>query len=485
MCHACNRRQFLEATAGGGILLAGAAPGAIGSEVGRATNPSYKPPEPSPVKIHVAYVGVPHTAWPRPDLDLKAERELFEKRLAEVEKKLAGVRLVGRELVGTPAEAAAVAAKLKDADGLLIVHLTLGTGNLLSQLVDAGRPTVIFAQPFSGHEWMFVPQWQKAGKRVVLLATSDYGELAAGVALLRTPAMMRQSRVLLIGAPAGTPAACSAAEIKKRLGAELVPIAVQRVIEAHKAVDPQAAEADARRWTSEAKKVVEPPPAEILKAARTYLAMKKLMEEERAQAITIRCLGGMPIDVLGYPCLGFARLNDLGLVGACEADVDSTLTMLLFTYAFGVPGFISDPLFDTAKNAVIHAHCSAPTKMDGPTGKAAPYLIRTHRDDNRGASLEVEMRVGQPITCAKLVHLDTMLISTGKIIEITDFDDRGCRTQITTAVRDAHRMLANWGGGVLKADMMTLLHRVVFYGDHLQDVRHLALLMGLKVVEEG
>jgi hypothetical protein len=95
------------------------------------------------------------------------------------------------------------------------------------------------------------------------------------------------------------------------------------------------------------------------------------------------------------------------------------------------------------------------------------------------------MRVGQPITCAKLVHLDTMLISTGKIVEITDFDDRGCRTQITTAVRDAHRMLANWGGGVLKDDMMTLLHRVVFYGDHLQNVRHLAVLMGLKVVEEG
>ena len=46
-------------------------------------------------------------------------------------------------------------------------------------------------------------------------------------------------------------------------------------------------------------------------------------------------------------------------------------------------------------------------------------------------------------------------------------------------------MLANWGGGVLKGDMMTLLHRVVFYGDRLQSVRHLAVLMGLKVVEEG
>ena len=111
--------------------------------------------------------------------------------------------------------------------------------------------------------------------------------------------------------------------------------------------------------------------------------------------------------------------------------MDSTLTMLMFGYAFGTPGFITDPLFDTSKNAVIHAHCVAPTKMDGPQARGTVH-IRTHRDDNKGASLEVDLRVGHEITCAKLVNLDTMLISTGKIIEIPDFDDRGCRTQITT-----------------------------------------------------
>jgi hypothetical protein len=47
-------------------------------------------------------------------------------------------------------------------------------------------------------------------------------------------------------------------------------------------------------------------------------------------------------------------------------------------------------------------------------------------------------------------------------------------------------MLENWGSGVLdKTDMMTMLHRVVFYGNHLDNVRHLAQLLGLKVVMEG
>jgi hypothetical protein len=165
--------------------------------------------------------------------------------------------------------------------------------------------------------------------------------------------------------------------------------------------------------------------------------------------------------------------------------MDSTLTMLIFSYAFGVPGFISDPLFDTSKDAVIHAHCTSTTKLDGPGGQRAPFLIRTQCDSNAGVSLEVQMRVGQEITCAKLANLDTMLISTGKIIELTDYHDRGCRTQITTEVPSVRRMAHDWGSGVLGNDMMTLLHRVVFYGNRLASMKDLAPLLQLRIVEEA
>jgi hypothetical protein len=124
--------------------------------------------------------------------------------------------------------------------------------------------------------------------------------------------------------------------------------------------------------------------------------------------------------------------------------------------------------------------------MDGPAGTRAPFTIRTHRDDSRGASLAVELRVGQEITSAKLCNLDTMLLSAQKIIEIPDFDDRGCRTQIVVRVADAQKMLSNWGSGVLdRTDMMTMLHRVVFYGNHVENVRYLAQLMGVKTIMEG
>jgi hypothetical protein len=52
-------------------------------------------------------------------------------------------------------------------------------------------------------------------------------------------------------------------------------------------------------------------------------------------------------------------------------------------------------------------------------------------------------------------------------------------------VRDAAKMAANWSSVLETEDAMTLLHRVVFYGDHMQSVHHLARLMGMKVVVEG
>jgi L-fucose isomerase-like protein len=79
--------------------------------------------------------------------------------------------------------------------------------------------------------------------------------------------------------------------------------------------------------------VVEPSRDEIIKSSRMYLAIKKLLEEESTSAITINCLGLFRQGAFpAYPCLAFSRLNDEGLTGVCEADLDSTLTQLIVGY---------------------------------------------------------------------------------------------------------------------------------------------------------
>ena len=60
--------------------------------------------------------------------------------------------------------------------------------------------------------------------------------------------------------------------------------------------------------------------------------------------------------------------------------MDCVLTMAIFQYPFNPPGFLGNATFDTAKNALWLAHCSAPLKMDGPEGPAAPYVLRNSSD---------------------------------------------------------------------------------------------------------
>jgi hypothetical protein len=124
--------------------------------------------------------------------------------------------------------------------------------------------------------------------------------------------------------------------------------------------------------------------------------------------------------------------------------------------------------------------------MEGPDGAEAPYLLRGHSEvGGSGCVPEVLYRLGQVVTRTKFVNLDTLLVSTGKIIEVPDQSIRACRTQIVTEVKDAARMAANWSSAIDSEDAMTLLHRVVFYGDHLDSTQHLARLMGMRVIEEG
>jgi hypothetical protein len=467
-----SRREFLESAAVGGALLAAHG---LSRRAFAAEAESW--PAMPPVKIHKVFVGRAGGYMARPT----EEKARLEKHLDDLGKRLGDVEFVGGETI-PPANPDAVAAQAAGADAMLVIWLSGHGGNtpILEKLFDAGLPSALFFQPFGGHGWMYLQEWKKKGQRVVLMSTSDWSDLDRVVGLLRVPARMKQTRIFAVGGPHGTDAACSAEEVKKRLGADLVTIPNQRVLEAMQAVDPKDAEAEAEEyWISQAKKIVEPQRPEIIESARMFLAVKNLMIQEKAQAICSRACMGNP-----RGCLTFSKLNDLGYVGACEGDIDSTLTMLLFAYAFRAPGFISDPVVDTAKNALVHFHCTSATKMDGAGGPRLPFVIRNQTDSGGGVALEVEHRVGQPVTCAKLVNLDTMLFVPGKIIE-TSTSPNACRTQFAQTAPDAQRLFLAWGADVIKGDTMTLLHRAVFYGDHTQSMKMLGDLMGFKVVEEG
>ena len=499
MCELCNgisRRTFMGASGAisGGLFFTGLASSAGASPV-LNDQQDHQPP----VRIYVVYLGMDHAGWPKPDFEPKTEiQQVFSPYLDALVPKLGDVELIGGDLLTNTMgaeEANSLLPKIKDqqADAILCIHLTFGTAAPLAALASTGLPMAIYSQLFSGHQWIYVPAIQRSGAKVIFSASGDINDVERLVSLLRVPAKMRTGKIIMIGNPgcaAGTAAACDYASVKEKFGTEVIQITPQEFVAVHQTISEDDAVAEAEEyWISKAREIREPSREEIIKSCKTYFAMKKLMREHGSCAIAMKCLGGIPIDILGYPCLGFSRILDDGGVGACEADMDSTLTMLMFLYATGRPGFITDPVMDLPNNAVIHAHCVSATKMDGPQSERLPFIIRKHLEDYKGASVKVFMDrdINREVTCCKLANNDTILVSTGVIRGVPDFDDRGCRTQVITEITSttALELFDKWGGNVLGNDMMTLLHRVLFYGNHLETFRDIARLMNLKFMVEG
>ena len=496
MCELCNgvsRRAFMGTAGAISTSLLFSNPSSFAA-VSSASIGQWE--QQAPIKVYVVYLGT-GGAWPKPEFDAPAEIQgVFAPCLDAVSKKLGDVEFIGGELIyNTVGEANSLLLKITEqqADAVLVIHLAFGDASPFAAFASLGLPVAIFSQPFSGHDWMYVPAMQRNGAKIIMSPSRDVGEVERLVALLRVPARMKNAKIVMVGNPgcaAGTPAACDYALVKEKFGTEVIQITPNEFIEVHQSIPDDEAIAEAEEyWIKQAREIREPTREEIIKSCKTYFAMKKLMLDFQARALTMKCLGGIPIDLLGYPCLGFSRILDDGAVGACEADMDSTLTMLMLLFATGLPGFITDPLMDLSTNSVIHAHCVSPTKMDGPLSERLPFAIRTHRDDNLGASLKVFMDrdISREVTWCKVANNESILVSTGIIREVFEFDDRGCRTQVVTEVTSctARELLDKWGGNVLSNDMMTLLHRVLFYGNHLNNFKDIAQLMGLKFMIEG
>lgn len=250
--------------------------------------------------------------------------------------------------------------------------------------------------------------------------------------------------------------------------------------DAWKRADRDQARAVAERWQSRAFDVVDVPFETLENSAAMYLGMKDVLRAYDANAISVNCLGGFYGNhIHAYPCLGFHELSNEGLVGACECDVRSTATMVAFTaMTGGRPGYISDPVIDTAKGQIIYAHCVASNKVFGPDGMENPFSIMTHSEDRQGASVRSLMPTGYLTTTLEIApEMKEILLHQAIAVE-NDPDDRACRTKLCAEpLGDMEKLFTEWDRWGW--------HRVTFYGDLKEPAYALADQIGWKVVEEA
>ena len=463
-----SRREFLGGCAACAAGLAGI------SAVGLQSAMAQVPPGGERAKVRLVFTHIPagRPTWPNIGYDYEGRKKQLT---AELRKGCPEI-----EFLPTTAHNADQAKKIleadKEVDGYLIYMIGIWT-RAPQTIAASGRPT-IFVDDLYGGSGEFLVAYADAkrkGLKVAGVSSTKMEDVIQAARCFECIKKLRSSVILRVGGGFG----CSPEGIEKVFGTKTVLKTHEELDELYKKADRAQAQRWANRWIQQAEKLVEPSRAEIEKSGAMYLAMQEMMRQNKAQAITVNCLGGFyGGKITAYPCLGFFQLNNDGYVGACESDLKSTISMLIMAYLVGRPGFISDPVIDTSKNQIIYAHCVAPSKVFGPDGPENPYHIRNHSEDRKGAAIRSLMPLGQMTTTLEFdPDKKQVIIHQGKTVANID-EDKACRTKLAAEVEgDIDKLMEYWD--------QWGWHRVTFYGNLKRPVEQIAALLGFEVIKEA
>ena len=270
--------------------------------------------------------------------------------------------------------------------------------------------------------------------KTFVATTPDHTWLATGMRMLKTTWDMNHACICIF-----TDAARGERQAGK-LGPTLRYLPLSRWIdEVQAAEDTDEMREIAKHYAIEAMDIVGPGMEDLLNAARNYVVARRILAAENCQGISVDCgpLIGNRQAACG-PCLAWSKLLDEGWVGACEADADAAVSLLLAQRLFGRPGFMQDAVPNTVNNSLIVSHCTSATKLHGDGQPPAPYRLRSHAESDTGVAMEVLWPVGQEVTLVNFQRPDTLLFGTGQVREnVRAPFAGGCRTSLEIAMDGA------------------------------------------------
>lgn len=263
--------------------------------------------------------------------------------------------------------------------------------------------------------------------KTFVAATHDHSWLTSGMRMLNTVWEMNHTRIcILTDVVQGDRQAGKA-------GTTLHYIPLSRWTEEfNKAETTDEMREIAKHYAIEAEDIVEPEREDLMNAARGYVVARRIMEAEDCQGISVDCaqLIGNRQAPCG-PCLAYSKLLDEGRVGACEADEDAAVSLLLAMRLFDRPGFMQDPAPNTVNNTLIGSHCTCATRLDGYDQPSAAFSLRTHFESDTGVAMQVRWPPGKEITVMKFQQPDSLVVGTGHVVgNVQTPFAGGCRTAV-------------------------------------------------------
>jgi len=285
----------------------------------------------------------------------------------------------------------------------------------------------------------------KGEKAEILHGTADY--IVSRLNDIKAEEDFEKVNLGVIGAPSDWLIASKVdyGLVLKKLNIKLIDIEIDELVEEYNRVDIEDYENEL---------VLDFDSLEVRDAKRVSKALNVLVNKYNLKGLTIRCF-----DLLGKihttGCLGLSLLNRDHMIGTCEGDIPSMLSMYFLNQVTGQPGFQANPSrIDTTKNEIVFAHCTLPIDM------AQNYKAMTHFESGIGLGIRGEMKKTS-VTLFKLSNnLKDYYVAEGMLVENLE-EENLCRTQIKIKLEDVKYFLTAPYGN----------HHLIVYGRYLNKMK--------------
>jgi hypothetical protein len=475
-----SRRAFLRAASGTAAGLSLSSHHWLGS-LSLAQSAS-RPKLPAVVRAAFIYPPteslrkVGYYSWPGSTFDAEGRQRQYTLRLQTIERKLGMQISIEPQALDENESVTKFINQIKanPPDGLLLVPFKKGHWPHVTRIVqETNVPTIVLATLgvlLVGH----VRELHRKPGVYMISSLDNLDAVEQGMCMIRAASWMKQSCILNIAK------AAAADRVVPHLGTKVRTVANTGFIEEFQRTKATTEVTKlAATYRDNATRVIQPSEEDILDAARACIALKRVVEAGKADAVMMDCLPGLKHPHQHVPpCMGFMSLRDEGIPAGCESDLDATLTMMLYQYLFDRPGFQHNPTVETEKNHYFCAHCTSASRMDGPDSKPEPYVLMSHAEAGWGCVPRVLFSPGRQVTIAKYLSARSdsetpqMLVYSGELVGCPGIPPTGgCRTNAETTINELDDV----------ADLKGH-HLVMAYGQHAKSLRQFCQLYGIEAV---
>ena len=313
----------------------------------------------------------------------------------------------------------------QSADAIVVLQTTMGDGRLAPTLAQLWPdPVILWATPekpdgdmisscslVGTHCWASIMRQLRHAFELVYGDPAKAGvreRLLEAVRLAATARRLRAVRLGLIGgqAPGYFAMAADPFVMQRSLGVQVQSFSMLEFSATVHELDPEAVATDVARIREMGLPHKDTNDDDLPMASRLYLAMRSYLENERLDALTVRCWPEMS-NVFGqWPYFGIARLVEEGFAVACEGDADGALTAWIGESLGLGRCYLSDWLEHDNETITTWHIGAAPLSFSPPPGQPGGPRIARHFNNKKPSVLEASLIEDLPVTIARIWRCD-------------------------------------------------------------------------------